>query len=119
METGRQQLQLTTESENGVLIAEARGRLDGASAGDFERAVQEAAGDCEGALLIDCENLSYVSSAGLRAMLLIAKALARRNVPFALCSLRGPVAEVFEVSGFDRIISTHPSRAEALGAIGG
>ena len=112
-------MQLTTESENGVLIAEARGRLDGAGAGEFERAVQGAAGDCEGALLIDCENLSYVSSAGLRAMLLIARALARRNVPFVLCSLLGPVAEVFEVSGFDRINSTHPSRAEALGAIGG
>ena len=81
--------------------------------------MQGAVGDCEGALLIDCENLSYISSAGLGAMLLTAKALAKRNVPFALCTLQSPVAEVFEVSGFDRIISTHPSRAEALGAIGG
>lgn len=106
------QLQVSRESENGVLIAEARGRLDGASAGDFERAVQEATGDCKRALLIDCENLSYVSSAGLRAMLLIARALARRNVPFALCSLPDRVAKVLDVSGFDWIISTQLSRAE-------
>lgn len=60
-----------------------------------------------------------MSSAGLRAMLLIAKALARRNMAFALCSLTGPVAEVFHISGFDRIVTTHRSRHEALAAVGG
>lgn len=112
-------MQITTESENGVLIAEVRGRIDGTNAGEFERAVLGAAGESEGAIVLDCENLSYISSAGLRAVLLIAKGLAQRNVAFALCSLSGSVKEVFEVSGFDRIIATLGSRTEALGAVGG
>ena len=111
-------LEITTESENGVLIARAGGRIDGANARDFESAVQAAMRECGGAFVLDCAELSYVSSAGLRAMLLIAKALAKRNVPFALCSLSEPVAEVFQVSGFDQIISIHRSRDEALGAVG-
>ena len=112
-------MRITTESENGVLIARAEGRLVRSNAGDFQQAVQAAAGDCAGAVILDCEHLSYMSSAGLRAMLLIAKTLTKRNVAFALCSLSDPVAEVFQVSGFDRIILTHRSRDEALAAVGG
>ena len=111
-------MEITTESENGVLIARAEGRIDGANARDFESAVLAAVRECKGAFLIDCEELSYISSAGLRAMLLIAKALAKREVPFALCSLSDPVAEIFQISGFDQIISIHRSRDEALGAVG-
>ena len=112
-------MEITTESENGVLIARAEGRIDGANARDFESAVLAAVRECKGAFLIDCEELSYISSAGLRAMLLIAKALAKREVPFALCSLSDPVAEIFQISGFDQIISIHRSRDEALGTVGG
>ena len=114
-------MEITTESENGVLIARAEGRIDGANARDFESAVQAAARECECecAFILDCEELSYLSSAGLRAMLLIAKALAKREVPFALCSLSDPVAEIFQISGFDQIISIHRSRDEALGTVGG
>ena len=112
-------MEITTESENGVLIARAEGRIDGANARDFESAVLAAVRECKGAFIIDCEELSYISSAGLRAMLLIAKALAKREVPFALCSLSDPVAEIFQISGFDQIISIHRSRDEALGTVGG
>ena len=112
-------MEITTESENGVLIARAEGRIDGANARDFGSAMLAAVRECKGAFIIDCEELSYISSAGLRAMLLIAKALAKREAPFALCSLSDPVAEIFQISGFDQIISIHRSRDEALGTVGG
>jgi len=110
-------MEITTETRNGALIARAEGRIDGANARDFESAVQTAVRDCEGAVIIDCENLSYISSAGLRAILLIAKTLGKRQVKFALCSLSEPIAEIFQISGFDQIISTHSSRDEALAAV--
>lgn len=112
-------MEISTENREGALIARAAGRIDGANARDFESAVLAAVRECKGAFLIDCEELSYISSAGLRAMLLIAKALAKREVPFALCSLSDPVAEIFQISGFDQIISIHRSRDEALGTVGG
>ena len=111
-------MDISTENKNGALIANAEGRIDGANARDFESAVQTAVRDSEGPVIIDCENLTYISSAGLRAILLIAKTLGKRNVKFALCSLSAPIAEIFQISGFDQIISTHPSRDEALAAVG-
>ena len=46
-----------------------------------------------------------------------AKNLWKRDAAFALCSLSGMVREVFEVSGFDKIISIHPSETEALSSL--
>ena len=112
-------MEITTENKGGALIARAEGRIDGANARDFESAVQAAISEWEGSVIIDCGNLSYISSAGLRAILLIAKTLGKRKVKFALCSLSAPIAEIFQISGFDQIISTHPSQDEALAAVGG
>ena len=112
-------MEISTETRNGALIAKAEGRIDGANARDFESAVQSVVHDYEGPVIIDCENLSYISSAGLRAILLIAKTLGKRKVKFALCSLSEPIAEIFQISGFDQIISTHSSRDEALAAVSG
>ena len=112
-------MEIITESKNGALMARAEGRIDGANARDFESAVQAAISECQGPVIIDCENLSYISSAGLRAILLIAKTLGKRQVKFALCSLSAPIAEIFQISGFDQIISTHPSQDDALAAVGG
>ncbi len=68
------------------------------------------------AVLIDCEELRFISSAGLRAVLMTAKMLMNRNARFALCSLSEPIRDVFRISGFDKVVAIHPSRTEALTA---
>ena len=55
----------------------------------------------------------------MRAILLIAKTLWEQDGYFALCSVSEPVREVFEISGFDRIIAIHPSLDPALAARAG
>ena len=66
------------------------------------------------AVIIDCAGLEYVSSAGLRVFLLAARTSQRAGFRFALCSLQPAVREVFELSGFNRVIDVHPDRAAAL-----
>ena len=110
-------MDISTENRDGALIARAVGRIDGANARDFEAAVQSAISESEAPVIIDCEDLSYISSAGLRAILLIAKTLGKRKVKFALCSLSEPIAEIFQISGFDQIIPVCGSRAEALATV--
>ena len=66
------------------------------------------------AVLIDCEKLTYINSAGLRIVLLTAKALGNQNAKFALCSMSDPVRSVFQISGFDKIVAIHASRDGAL-----
>ena len=112
-------MQIHIEPLGGTLVAMVEGRIDGTNAMDFHGAVIDALGDDSGPLLIDFENVSYISSAGLRVVLSLAKTLQQRAGKFAICSLSGMIAQIFQTSGFDRIISTHATREDALGQLGG
>ena len=111
-------MDIKTERNDGTLIAKAEGRIDGVNARDFEEAMKAAINSDDSTVVIDLEGLSYISSAGLRVILLIAKTLRKRNAELSLCSLSDPIREVFEISGFDKIIPVHASREQALAAIG-
>jgi anti-sigma B factor antagonist len=98
-----------------VVIPE--GRLDFGAAPGFQAEIERVfAGVGHGlaAVIIDCTALDYVSSAGLRVFLLGARAAQKAGVPFALCALQPAVREVFDLSGFSRIIPVHADRATAL-----
>jgi anti-anti-sigma factor len=89
------------------------GRLDGASSAVLET---EAFGIIDAGalrLLIDLQNMDYVSSAGLRAFLAIAKRIIAAGGRLAVCSLKPNVAELFDVSGIDGVIDIHGSAASA------
>ena len=107
-------MDVTTERQEGVLTAQVGGRIDGSNVAEFEEAIRTAIDEDDRAVLIDCENLGYISSAGLRAVLMTAKTLSGRNAKFALCAMSDPIREVFQISGFDKIVAIHSSRAEAL-----
>ena len=105
---------VATERQGDVLIAKTDGRIDGANAREFQSDLESSIDANEGAVILDMGQLSYISSAGLRVVLLTAKSLRERNAKFAVCSLSAPIQEIFEISGFDKIIPIHPSQAEAL-----
>jgi anti-sigma B factor antagonist len=92
------------------------GRLDFDAAPGFQEAIERLFGAATrpAAVIIDGAALEYVSSAGLRAVLLAARAAQRAGIPFALCALQPPVREVFDLSGFSRIIAVQADRATAL-----
>jgi len=93
------------------------GRLDFAAAVHFEQRLAEAldvAGASGAAVIVDCAWLEYVSSAGLRTFLVTARAAERAGVMFALAALTPAVREVFELSGFNRMIPLHEDRSSAL-----
>ena len=71
----------------------------------------------DSAVILDFEQLSYISSAGLRVVLLAAKELRKQNKQFGVCSLAGSILEVFKISGFDQIIPVHASQSEAIAAV--
>ena len=68
-------------------------------------------------MIVDFANLHFISSTGLRAVLMTAKSLRGQDTAFALCSLSGAVLHVFQMSGFDEIIAIHPTRADALASL--
>ena len=97
------------------------GRLDGAASPAFLAAVTDAARDGVAGLVIDFTDVSYISSAGLRVILIAAKSMAARGGRLALCSLGRQVAEVLELSDFIALpnLSIHSNQDEARRALGG
>ncbi|MDE0051861.1 MAG: STAS domain-containing protein [Rhodospirillales bacterium] len=110
-------MDVTTERKAGVLSVRVDGRIDGSTVLAFHEAIETALEDDDHTVIVDCERLSYIGSVGLRTVLAIAKAVSNRDARFALCSVSTQVMSVFEQSGFDTIISIHPSKAEALAAL--
>ncbi len=106
-------MQIRTETVEGTLIAYAAGRIDGSSAFDFKRSMHAVLGD-ENTVVVDCHKVTEVSSAGLSAFLMIARELQEQGVSFALCSMTPRVRDVFEMTGFDKIIPVHATREAAL-----
>ena len=107
-------MQLHIEPQDDTLVVAVEGRIDGTNAMEFQSTVHTSLGDNKGPLVIDCKDLAYISSAGLRAILSIARVLQRREGRFAICSLSAMIAQIFQISGFDQIIAVHATREEAL-----
>jgi anti-sigma B factor antagonist len=98
-----------------VVILE--GRLDFGAAAAFQaqlEAVLAGGGTKPAGVIIDGAGLDYVSSAGLRVFLLAARTAQRAGLAFAICALTPAVREVFDVSGFSRVIAVYADRAAAL-----
>ena len=107
-------LRIEAQAEATYVIPE--GRMDFDAAPGFQEAIERVmTGPAKPpAVVVDGAALEYVSSAGLRAVLLAARAAQRAAIPFALCALQPAVREVFELSGFSRIISVQADRATAV-----
>ena len=112
-------MEISIERQDGMLIARTTGRVDGTNAQEFQDALTDAIETSDRLVLLDLGQLSYISSAGLRVILLTAKAIGRQDAELAVCSLSDPVREVFEISGFDQIIPVRDSQAEAIAAFKG
>ena len=119
MSSQNNQLELQADQIEGALIISVAGRIDGMSAQEFHQNLDKEIGGSDNPVVLDLENLSYISSAGLRSILLIAKTLQGRKTKFMLCSLPGPIKEIFEIAGFDKIISVLESRSDAIATITG
>lgn len=65
-------------------------------------------------VLIDCSKLTFLSSAGLRAIVLAHRSAVEKGGRIVVLVSPSPIADAFRISGLARIISIHPSRADAL-----
>lgn len=100
-----------------AILLEPQGRLDSNSARAFEESVLRVIARPSPRLVIECRNLDYVSSAGLRVFLVAAKKIKGAQGRLALCSLKPHVREVFDVSGFTKLFVIAAGRDDALAAV--
>jgi anti-sigma B factor antagonist len=96
-----------------ALVLNVKGRLDSASSGRFEGKLVGLITGGERAIILDCQGLDYLSSAGLRALLVAAKKMKAEDGKLVVASLKDELREVFEISGFSTVFPVFGSAAEA------
>ena len=110
-------MKIETRSVYDVLVVDMSGRLDSMSSGDAgDRIVDIAKGEHK-RVLLNLEKLEYVSSAGLRVLLLLAKQMRADKGSLALCGLGDRVRQVFELAGFLPLFRIASTRGAALDQI--
>jgi len=84
------------------------------TASELERCLSELIDRGENLLILNMTDLDYISSAGLRVVLSMAKKLKVKQGDILLTGLRGVVKEVFEISGFSTIFKIFDTEEDAL-----
>ena len=101
--------------ENGdIKIVAITGNLDTNTAAEFEKALNGVLDEGVQKLLINFESMEYISSAGLRVLLTLAKKMTSTGGSLKLCSLNETAQEVFDMSGFSTIFQIHKTEEEAI-----
>jgi len=109
----------TREIANVTLI-QVWGRIDHTTAKTFEDALSPHVASCAGAekiLLLDFNGVTFISSAGLRVLMIAAKQCRKQNGKIALAALQPIIQEVFQISRFDSLFEVYPTVRAALEAI--
>ena len=107
-------MRVNSDSIGDVFVVMPAGRIDGESAYPFRRLMETSIGEESGGVIIDCKDLQELTSAGLSALLVIARQMEDSGTAFALCSLTPRIAGVLHVTGFDRILPICATRDEAF-----
>lgn len=109
---------MTFQSEilisDGVQQVTLSGRLDSATSNTFEKSLPSLFETNGSRTFIDFSGLGYVSSPGLRVVLMAAKRAKLSQGRLVLCGMLPHVREVFEISGFLRILEVVEDRAAAM-----
>ena len=109
-------LELHTLHIQDAFILLLQGRLDSITSTQVESEILSKIEQSTKPVILDLEHLDYVASAGLRIILMAAKRARAQKIAFALCSLQAQVHNVFEISGFLKIITVYENRDQALEA---
>lgn len=109
-------LQISTVERDGAMVVTVAGRVDSATAREFENALIPPIEGGQRFLVVDFSNVDYISSSGLRVLLMSAKRMSAAQGIFRLCGVSDQVLNVLEIAGFTRIVSISDDLEAALQA---
>jgi anti-anti-sigma factor len=107
---------VTDSQKDDVLILAVDGRLDAASSPLLERKVNTFIDAGQHKLLFNFENVTYLSSAGMRLLLAVSKKLAAVGGRMVVATVHDEVMEVMKMAGFDQLLEIAHTETEALSA---
>jgi anti-anti-sigma factor len=113
-------MELRTLDISNVALIQVAGRIDHTTAKDFENRLLPQVAGCAGEtkkILLDFSEVTYISSAGLRVLMIAAKQCKKQNGKMVLAALQPMIQEVFQISRFDTVFEVFPTVKAAMEAI--
>ncbi len=108
------QLNVTKDQRDNLLLIALNGRLDSTTAPAFEQQLMNDIEQGQHHLVFDCQGLEYISSAGLRVFLMAVKRVKAQQGALAVSGLSSHIREVFEISGFVAILNVVDDLEQAI-----
>jgi stage II sporulation protein AA (anti-sigma F factor antagonist) len=112
-------MRIGEEKDGRTLVIAPEGRVDSVSSGELERLVVSRIDAGEKRLVLDLSAVEYISSAGLRVLLMAAKRLKDPPGGLVLCGMGPSVRTVLELAGFLPLFAVEARREQALARLGG
>lgn len=107
-------MEIKQDTHGDIVVLDLVGRLDANTSSEFENVLIPMIDGGKKKLVLDFSELEYISSAGLRLLLLAAKKLRNNKGNIVLCNMKDFIKEIFEISGFTPIFTIVDTKEEAF-----
>lgn len=105
---------ISRDERGDIIVITLDGYLDAHTAPQFETAIEESINDDRIHIVVDCQKLTYISSAGLGVFMSFIEEARERGGDIKVSGLQPKVAGVFEVLGFSEIFDITETIDEAV-----
>jgi anti-anti-sigma factor len=112
-------MEMNWSRNQGVLVAKPVGRVYSSNYLEWQSALEAGIKPGDQAMVVDFEQVPYLSSAGLRVLMTTARRFDGPGHAFGISTPTRGVSKVLAASGFDKVLAVYESEAAAIAAING
>lgn len=110
-------MEVYQSKEEGFITLTIDGELDASSCEVLDESIQQVVSNKETRILVDCKQLSYISSAGLGVFMSYLQDFNKENIRMVLFNLNPEVREVFRILGLDNLIKIVTNKEDAKATV--
>ena len=107
-------LSIETENRQSVSVMKVRGRVDSETSIELDEALTKLLQEGRNQLVLNLQDVDFMSSAGLRAMVKAYQAAKRSGGDLRLASVSNPVEVILRTVGMIQMMQMYPSDQEAV-----
>jgi anti-anti-sigma factor len=107
-------MNLTKKNIGGFCVIGIEGRIDTTNFNAFEKEITGIIDGGDTHIVLNCSNMNYISSSGLRVFLIAQKKLMGLGGKLHLCEMQPTIKEIFDISGFSSIFKIFDTEEKAL-----
>jgi len=112
-------MEIDTATHDTVTSVAVKGRVDSTTADKLRDHLTEVIRAGSARLVIDLKEVTYISSAGFRTLLITARSVENAKGKLALCGVGGEIKRLFDIASFTELFTILPNRDDAVAAASG